>query len=178
MTRALRRGGFTLLEVAASMSVIAIALVATLGAIGTSTRASSTITEQEIATRAASAVLEEMAAVRFADLLATYDASPANDPVAPGRAPGEFFAVPELAPADGAAAAEIGRIVLPTIGAQLREDGARPELGMPRDLNGDGKIDSRDHAADYRVLPALVEVRWRGAGGPCRIAIPCVFAAR
>ena len=38
-------------------------------------------------------------------------------------------------------------------------------LGMPRDLNGDGVIDSEDHAGDYVLLPVKVRVNWRGITG-------------
>ena len=47
----------------------------------------------------------------------------------------------------------------------LREDVVIPELGMPRDLNGDGSIDSADHSKDYRILPLLVRVQWVGFHG-------------
>jgi len=48
---------------------------------------------------------------------------------------------------------------------QLREDLDLPDLGMPRDLNGDSMIDSANHAEDYILLPVQVRVRWNGAFG-------------
>jgi hypothetical protein len=49
--------------------------------------------------------------------------------------------------------------------SQLREDVVLPDLGMPRDLNGDGVVDASNHDVDYTLLPVLVRVRWRSASG-------------
>jgi hypothetical protein len=38
-------------------------------------------------------------------------------------------------------------------------------LGMPRDLNGDGAVDTADHSLDYVILPVRVRVTWQGVGG-------------
>ena len=43
--------------------------------------------------------------------------------------------------------------------------------GMPRDLGGAPGVDAADHAADYRVLPTIVRVRWRGVRGDAQIAL-------
>ena len=48
---------------------------------------------------------------------------------------------------------------------ELREDVVMPELGLPRDLNGDGVIDSNNHANDYRVLPLCIDVEWQDQQG-------------
>lgn len=47
----------------------------------------------------------------------------------------------------------------------LREDVELPALGMPRDLNGDGRIDSIDHRFDALAIPVLVRIRWQGRHG-------------
>ena len=86
-------------------------------------------------------------------------------------APGGSFDVQGLRPLlddpDGA----VGAIVFPTMveagDLQLREDVALPELGMPRDLNGDG-VDALDHSDDYLVLPVSLEIEWLGSGGVSR----------
>ena len=49
---------------------------------------------------------------------------------------------------------------------ELREDYHDPELGLPRDLNGDSIIDAEDHAEDYILLPVLIRVEWAGRFGP------------
>lgn len=47
----------------------------------------------------------------------------------------------------------------------LREDIVAPEYGLPCDLNGDGVIDSKNHAADYKILPLVIRLGWPEAGG-------------
>ncbi|MEX1023869.1 MAG: prepilin-type N-terminal cleavage/methylation domain-containing protein [Planctomycetota bacterium] len=47
----------------------------------------------------------------------------------------------------------------------VREDAEIPELGMPRDLNGDGHVDGVDHRYDLHVLPVCVKVSWKGSHG-------------
>ena len=50
-------------------------------------------------------------------------------------------------------------------GYALREDIKDASLGMPRDLNGDGVIDSENHAGDYVLLPVKVRIDWKGITG-------------
>lgn len=177
-SRSGRSAGLTLVEAMISTSVVAISLLATLGSIGTSMRVTRTVNEREVAQRAATAALQEMAATDFALLLATYDGNAANDPDGAGTAPGDSFAVADLSPPDGVLASAMGRVTLPLVGGQVREDVVIAALGMPRDLNGDGAVDALDHSADYKVLPVLVEVSWKGVDGDASIAMPRVFAAR
>ena len=44
-------------------------------------------------------------------------------------------------------------------------EGRDAQLGMPRDLNGDGAIDSENHAKDYLLLPVCIRIEWRGLTG-------------
>ena len=70
----------------------------------------------------------------------------------------------QVGDADGLA----GQVIFPTrVGfpGALREDVVDAKLGMPRDLDGDGVIDTANHAGNYRLLPVIVRVRWRGATG-------------
>ena len=48
---------------------------------------------------------------------------------------------------------------------ELLEGLELPRLGMPRDLSGEDEIDDFDHSGDYKLLPVLVRVQWRGAAG-------------
>ncbi len=50
----------------------------------------------------------------------------------------------------------------------LREDTVNPALGLPCDLNGDGKIDSLNHAADYKILPLSIRLSWPTPDGGTR----------
>ncbi len=76
----------------------------------------------------------------------------------------------------------MGKIVLPEFdagsGVELREDLDLPELGMPRDLNGDGIVDSADHSADYRLLPVLLRLEWRGQSGHRQSEVRTILAHR
>jgi hypothetical protein len=54
---------------------------------------------------------------------------------------------------------------------QLRENITDATLGMPRDLNGDNKIDDKDHKLDYLVLPVRVEIEWQSKTGVRRFSI-------
>lgn len=57
----------------------------------------------------------------------------------------------------------------------LREDCVYPELGMPRDLNGDSIIDGEDHADDYYILPVHIVLEWAGGNGKRRFDLHSVF---
>jgi len=46
-----------------------------------------------------------------------------------------------------------------------------PELGMPRDLNGDGDADDWDVSGDYKIVPAMVTVEWVGDKGPISVQL-------
>lgn len=50
----------------------------------------------------------------------------------------------------------------------LREDTVAPEYGLPCDLNGDGVIDNKNHAADYKILPLVIRLDWPTADGGTR----------
>ena len=41
-------------------------------------------------------------------------------------------------------------------------------MGLPSDLNGDGKIDSDARDGDYTALPAVIEFRWVPRGEASR----------
>lgn len=121
--------------------------------------------ETAAALEAARGALERMRGSSFEELVALYDADPANDPDGPGTAPGAGFAVAGLAPVEGDADGLPGGVDLRLVAGALREDVDDVGLGLPRDLNGDGAVDAADHAGDYEVLPVRVRVEWTGAGG-------------
>jgi hypothetical protein len=123
--------------------------------------------ERALAMEAARNLVERMGGEDFDDLFARYNSDPADDPDGPGTAPGDTFDVTGLTPRVGDADGLVGQVILPTVGAELREDVADAILGTPRDLDFDGEIDSEDHAGDYLVLPVRVRVEWRGPAGPC-----------
>ena len=77
-------------------------------------------------------------------------------------------------PVPGDPDGRVGEVLLPVVNVgtavaqdfEMREDIGDPLLGLPRDLNGDAIIDTRDHREDAALLPVLVRVRWNGRNGP------------
>lgn len=48
--------------------------------------------------------------------------------------------------------------------AGLRENTSAPRYGLPMDLNGDGATDAAAHDTDCAVLPVVVRLRWQRKG--------------
>jgi hypothetical protein len=113
----------------------------------------------------------------FSEVFVRFNATTADDPPV-GPSPGWNFAVPGLNIQPGDPDGFAGQILFPGDGVMLLEGPADPELGLPRDLNGDGlpAPDGIDHAADYNVLPVRIRVDWTGASGNRRIEILTVLA--
>ena len=159
------------------MSVVSVAVCGALS----STVQTSVLTrvnrESMTALDSAHATLEAMQATAFSDIFATFNADPDDDPSGAGTAPGSGFVVPGLDAQAGDADGFCGAIVFPSE-PQLREDVVMPALGMPRDLDADGAIDSADHAGDYLILPVIVRVAWTGASGNRDIELQTVLCAR
>ena len=120
--------------------------------------------------------VEEMRSVRFRDLFALYNETPDDDPVGPGTAPGAHFDVDGLTPAPGDPDGHVGCVLFPSTTTVLREDAAVPELGLPRDLDGNLRVDTLDHAKDYIVLPAIVRIEWASGSHSRRFEMSTMFA--
>lgn len=167
------QAGVTLLELAFALPIlmVGVGLYAQILAAGSGLRSAGQ--EEWGASAEAQAVLERIRGLDFDELFVLYNEDPLDDPDGPGTAPGPNFQCVDLrlAETDGDGAA--GRVVLPTINVgsavapeiELREDVVNADLGLPRDLNGDFKIDSEDHSEDYTILPVQIEVRWQGRQG-------------
>jgi hypothetical protein len=80
----------------------------------------------------------------------------------PGGTIGETFDVQGLAPLPEAASVGTIQILLDE---RLNDDAIGYELGLPRDLNGDGDALDDDVTGSARILPIVLEVRWRGQAG-------------
>lgn len=164
-----KRRGMTLLEVTIAIVVLvagAGAAAYALVSVAVDARAAK---ERQIALAAAENVVEALQGTEFAEVFARYNATAADDPA--GLSPGRSFAVDELTARPGDADGQAGEVAFPGNGVELREDVDDPELGMPRDLGGAAGVDAADHALDYRVLPAVVRVRWRGVRGNAEVAV-------
>lgn len=142
--------------------------------------------ERTVAQNAARTVAEQIQAISY-----QYVIDAPDDPVAPdfdlrnwgqfvvdtlsaGGEIGATFDVRELDPPAGEASVGTIQVITDetTTDAQLGLD-----LGLPRDLDGDGLADNGDVIATQairapRLLPIVVTVRWRGAKGTRQIAHP------
>ncbi|MFT4540763.1 MAG: prepilin-type N-terminal cleavage/methylation domain-containing protein [Planctomycetota bacterium] len=158
-----RTAGFSLIEVLIAITVFAVSI----GAVGTTlvatTALSKTSNEISEAVESACSLLEQVRAEEFQDIFATYNDSGADDIDGVDTAPGSSFDVDGKSPWVGSVS--VGEVIFPGDGIELREDFVDRELGMPRDLNGDGVIDDLNHASDYTILPLRVRVRWSGKSG-------------
>lgn len=172
------RAGFTLVELVCALCVL---LAATLGfsrALVASLALAHVERERERAAGAVQRVLEELGDQAFADVFRLYDGRPDNDPAGPGTAPGAGFDVAGLGPVDGDADGRVGEVLFPVLDQELREDLFAPSLGTPLDLDGDDELDDADHGTDYRLLPVLVRVVWKGRNGAMQVELATLLAER
>jgi hypothetical protein len=158
------------------VTIVVIAFLAMSHTLVTSMKLTGVNRESAYATDGLRDMMETLQGVDdFSTVFRLYNDNPLDDA---GTAPGSGFAVAGLQPVEGDPDGFVGEIVFPTIGTQLREDLVDPALGMPRDLSGDGVIDSLDHARDYRILPVLLRVRWQGSGIERSMEIRTLLADR
>ena len=169
-----RDPGFTLVELLVAATVFTLVAGAVINVIVASTALNRTNRESVLAMEAASSIVETLKATPLDEVFARFDASAGNDPAA-GVSPGAAFEVEGLDPQTGDADGFVGGISFPGDGAVLREDADDPDLGLPRDLNGDSAVDALDHAADYRLLPVRVSVQWTGKTGARSIELITVL---
>jgi len=162
------RRGFTLLEVMIALTVVTASMVGLFSTILHLSRMNATNAENLAAMRGAEKMIETMKNTEFGRIFATYNASAADDPPpGPGTAPGPNFDVEGLVPRSDDPDGKCGKILFPTGSgsSQLREDTVDRDLMMPRDLNGNGKIDGADVAATYTLLPVTIQIDWQGIQG-------------
>ncbi len=166
-----RERGLTLFEVVIALSAMAVGLLTALKCVGWSLNVERVNRESTVAIAEAKRLLGEVRGETEARLFASYDADAANDPDGAGTAPGATIPLPGLG-WSGANASGSCTVFLPfdSTGA-LREDLTIPELGLPRDLDGDGVVDSADHRADAIFIPVAVRVRWTGVQGEREIVL-------
>ena len=174
--RPTRQGGFSALEVFCAVVILTVAATAFCQSLVKGLCLADSTHQRALATQQARSVLEEIEEASFDQAFALYNASAADDPGP--NAPGAGFAVSGLTPLANDADGLAGSIVFPVSGTQLRENLTLRTLGMPHDLNGDGAIDALNHAGDYRLLPVLVRVAWRGPNGPMQVELRTILSER
>ncbi len=163
--------GFTLLEVVLMMGILVVALLATISAIMSSMTLVRVGRENTLAMNAGRRRVEQLQDWSdFEELFAAHNSDPSDDPW-PG-CPGAFFEVDGLDPIAGSPF--VGEIIFPSPAGQptvLYEDIVDADLGMPRDLSGDGVVDgvdnalTVDHSGDYVLLPVTIRLEWAVPGG-------------
>ena len=181
------RCGFTLIELLLVMAVFMIALLVLSRSIGGAMRLSNTNRETALAADGAAEMFEVLKGVDdFSQLFALYNTDPDDDPAGVGTAPGTGFAVAGLSPVADDPDGLVGEILFPTEpgfgGVELRERIDDPDLstdlGLPRDLNGDGLIDEDDRSGDYQLLPVSIRLRWSGSTGVREFELQTLLADR
>jgi len=158
--------GISLLEVLIAGAFLALAACGMAAVLTGSMSMNAVNRESAQARTAAQRMLEELQNTPTGDIFATFNSNPADDPLGPSTAPGNLFEI-NMRPAAVQVSNMTGRVVFPErpVTGELREDTVDPALGMPRDLNGDGTIDSEDHGKDYLLLPIRIQIEWRGLTG-------------
>jgi hypothetical protein len=165
-----RRSGLTLVEIAVGCVVLVTGALSFAQAMISLQRAQQHTREVGRATQAARQVMEAIQAQAFAEAFRAYNGTPDDDPGGPGTSPGKNFSVPGLTPKPGDPDGFVGEVIFPSPPGEpgvLRENVVDSKLGMPRDLNGDGLINTlADYSTTYTILPVRVRVEWVGTGGP------------
>ena len=167
-SRRSRTRGLTLLEMALSITLLVMGISALSRVTVSLARAGSMARENETATQSARAMLERIQAESFSQAFRSFNATGADDPGGANTAPGANFAVRGLRALPGDPDGLPGEVLFPSTAgqpAQLREDVVDAHLGMPQDLDGNGVVDSANHATDYKLLPVRVRVRWQSRDG-------------
>ena len=170
--------GFGVVEILCAVVVLTVSAAAFCEAMIGGLRMADETRERARALEQVRRVVEELQDASFAQVFALYDASKSDDPGGAGTAPGPSFAVSGLRPLEGDTDGLVGSIEFPVIGTQLREDVSLDDLGMPQDLDGDGVVDSANHAANYQLLPVLVRASWQGPSCPMHVELRTMLAQR
>lgn len=185
-----RRAGISLVEILVALSVMVVAGSIFCQMLIATTRLRQVNRENALAADAARVVLERMRNEPFLEIFRDYNEDPKDDPGGEGTGPGHLFDVHGLEAVDGAS--RVGRVTFPsmavtvtsggggkqgmlggstTIQQHLREDYQDAGLGMPRDLDGDNKIDTSNHGTNYLILPVRVAIEWKSGTGARKFEI-------
>ena len=161
------QGGFTLLEVTLAMTVLLIAMLAATASTLRMHSLRRVNRERALAHNAVRSATE-----RLQSLSSRAVGEPAGwtptilAAVANGGEISSTFETRELRARDGAASMGTIQVVTDETQTDL-ELGA--QLGMPRDLDGDGLATHTDVSGDALLLPVVVRARWQGAGGDAQV---------
>ena len=156
------RRAFTLIEVVVTAAVLFIGLLAMTSTSWVVHSLRGTNQDKQIAQQALQGVIEDLYAQ--SELARESDdgwSVALTDVFAPGN-PGATFNVQGLDP-------WVGEPTVGTLTMILDETRTDADLGvqvgMPRDLNGDGAVNDADVTDDAVLIPVIVQLRWRGEAG-------------
>lgn len=164
------RGGFTLAEMALAMTILMVALMSISAA---------TLRSHSLRRQNRDRVLAQNEIRSFSERMHALSIAESDDPASWASAIdaafgeegtiGTVFDVQGLTPV---APDEGAGFILVVTDETLTDEDVGAELGMPRDLNGDGDALDTDVTDDARLLPVVISVRWTGARGEQRIVHP------
>ena len=130
--------GFTLVEVMAATVLMTVSLTG-LGVVFVSSHRSHEMgIEQSVVSHGIRRTVEQMRGEAFADIATLYT--------------GYQFTLIEIGGSG-------------TVTVIVDETATVPELGLPRDLDGDGSASSSDVTASYALLPVRIDVTWPNSFG-------------
>jgi Tfp pilus assembly protein PilV len=165
-TRPLRsRGhaGFTIIEVVITTAILVVGMVSiglTLVASGTLRSAVEDRSRAQASLHSAVQQIQAVSSVSLDDP-AGWSQSMVNR-FSAGGALGNTFPVAGLTNANGQPAVATVQVVA---NETLTDLELGTDIGMPRDLNGDGLAGSNDVSADAQLLPIVVTIQWSGKAG-------------
>lgn len=162
-----QRGGFSLIEVCVAMAVMAVGLLAAGSTLVSSHSLRVADAERQAAEDGTRAIVEQILAFSEASIDDPAGwARTVTDALAPGGAIGDRFDLNGLDPQAGQPS--LGSIQVVT-DETVTDAAAGVELGLPRDLDGNGVLGDPDVSGTASLLPVIVDVRWRGKTGNRRL---------
>ncbi|MDZ4772959.1 MAG: prepilin-type N-terminal cleavage/methylation domain-containing protein [Planctomycetota bacterium] len=165
-----RCGGFTMLELSLAMTILVVALVATAASNMRMNSLRRSNRDRVVAHNAVQSIAENVHALAREGV--SDPSGFGNHVVAALSAGGQLgttFDVPELTPITGEAHVGSIRVVFDET---MSDAALGAELGLPRDLNGDGDALDTNATNSSRLLPVVVTLRWRSQSGDQRIVHP------
>ena len=157
------RAGFTLIEVSLAVTILIVAVMATSASTASMSGLRRQNRERSVAHNMIRTISENVHSISDVALAnpATWAAT-VTAAASPGGEIGDQFDVRALTPIAGQN--RVGTLQVIT-DETLTDADLDMQLGMPRDLNGDGDAADTDVSANARLLPVIVTVRWRGVSG-------------
>lgn len=170
------RSGFSLVDVCLSMALLVVGLGVLIGSTFSAMKLDQVNASTALANQALRGMCEEMQAMPIDEVLDSYVLRGDEDERARDAKLARLtLRDPALASRAGKKPVAAARFPLDGDGRTLREDLDLPALGLPRDLDGDGAIDSADKRATFRILPVVLELDWEGPSGPQHLQVSSVL---